>query len=148
MRVLLAGFVTFRGVLGASLGILLAAGGFGARLAFDQDRLLVGYYTGPPILALGADKAGSTAGGVAYLYRFGGGSWNRIAHFESPLAEPVGVGLEVALAGDLGLVGAPMMDLPPIQDPGAVFQLPLVVFADDFEDGDTGRWSATATAAF
>ncbi|MEM7307430.1 MAG: hypothetical protein AAF682_12205 [Planctomycetota bacterium] len=72
--------------------------GFGTSVGLDGDRIVVG--------AQAADLAGATSG-AAYAFELSGGVWSEAAQLTpADLAAGDRLGFDVALAGDLALVGA------------------------------------------
>jgi len=86
-----------------------------------------------------------TDAGAAYLFVRWGGSWQAFRRLLGTVQQ-FGQRLGVAVAvGDMGvLAGAPNRNANGINDQGAVlaFNGVLPLFADGFQSGDTGAWSA------
>jgi len=110
--------------------------GFGWSLTFDGHLAVVG--------ADDRDDDGNSSG-AAYLFSVYGATWSEEARLNaSDAAADDHFGWSVAVDGNTVLAGAPNDD-----DTGEssgstyVFAVSCGIFADGFESGDTGAWSAT-----
>jgi len=135
---------------------------FGAAVALDGDRLLVG----APQTFLGGPHRGS---GAAYLFELAGGVWAEVERLEPvPEINEVEFGCAVALEGDVAVVGACMDDLVALRagaayvfrKAGTTWAMEDRLVANDLEanwefgnalalEGDTlvvGAWRAEYTA--
>lgn len=102
--------------------------GFGAAVAIDGDRALVG-----------ASGVASNSG-AAYLFEFDGTTWNETAKYTSSFGAPNDrLGASVAIRGSLLLAGASEHDFP-LSNAGALYiaSLPDSCPADLDSNGDVG----------